>query len=50
MKKLAIFLIPFMVSIPAFTQDKSSFTKHFSLIKHSGACIAYPINSLVIGV
>jgi len=36
MKKLAIFLIPFIVSIPAFTQDKSSFTKHFSLIKHTG--------------
>jgi hypothetical protein len=36
MKKLAIFLIPLIVSIPAFTQDKSSFTKHFSLIKHSG--------------
>ena len=36
MKKLAIFLIPLIVSIPAFAQDKSSFTKHFSLIKHPG--------------
>ncbi len=35
MKKLVIFLILFIVSIPAFAQDKSLFIENFSLIKHS---------------
>ena len=37
MKKLVIFLIPLIVSIPAFAKEKSSFTENFSLIKYSGA-------------
>jgi hypothetical protein len=37
MKKLAIFLILFIFSMPAFAQDKSSFTENFSLIRDSGA-------------
>lgn len=36
MKKIMIFLIPLVVSIPAFAQDESSFTKQFSLIKRPG--------------
>ncbi len=36
MKKLAILLIPLIVSIPVFAQDQSSFTKQFSLIKRPG--------------
>ena len=35
MKKLVIFLIPLIVSIPAFAQDKSLFTGNFSLVKRS---------------
>lgn len=37
MKKLVIFLIPLIVSIPAFAKEKSSFTENFSLVKYSGA-------------
>jgi len=36
MKKLVFFLIPLIVSIPAFAQDKSLFTENFSLVKYSG--------------
>ncbi len=36
MKKLVIFLILFIVSIPAFAQDKSLFIENFSLVKNSG--------------
>jgi len=37
MKKLVIFLILFIFSMPAFAQDESSFTESFSLIRDSGA-------------
>lgn len=37
MKKLVIFLILFIFSMPAFAQGESSFTENFSLIKDSGA-------------
>lgn len=37
MKKLIIFLIPLIVSIPAFAKEKSSFTENFSLIKDPGS-------------
>jgi hypothetical protein len=37
MKKLIIFLIPLIVSIPVFAKEKSSFTENFSLIKYSEA-------------
>ena len=54
LKKLVIFLIPFIVSIPAFAQDKSLFPENFSLIKHSrdniqsffNLDIASPVNHL----
>ncbi len=36
MKKLVIFLIPLIVSIPTFAKEKSSFTENFSLVKYSG--------------
>lgn len=36
MKKLIIFLIPLIVSIPAFAQDESLLAENFSLIKDSG--------------
>ncbi len=35
MKKMVIFLIPFIVTIPAFAEDKPLFTENFSLVKHS---------------
>lgn len=37
MKKLVIFLIPLIVSIPAFAKEKSSFTENFSLVKNPGS-------------
>jgi len=37
MKKLVIFLILFIFSMPAFAQNESSFAESFSLIKDSGA-------------
>lgn len=37
MKKLVIFLILFIFSMPAFTQGESSFTENFSLIRDQGA-------------
>ena len=37
MKKLVIFLILFIFSMPAFAQDESSFTENFSLKRDSGA-------------
>ncbi len=37
MKKLVIFLIPLIVSIPAFAKEKSSFTENFSLVKDPGS-------------
>ena len=37
MKKLVIFLIFFIFSMPAFAQDESLFTENFSLIRDSGA-------------
>lgn len=37
MKKLVIFLIPLVISISAFCQDKSSFTGNFSLVRYSDA-------------
>jgi hypothetical protein len=37
MKKLVIFLILFIFSMPAFAQNESSFTESFSLIRDSGA-------------
>lgn len=37
MKKLVIFLILFVFSVPTFAQDESSFTEGFSLIRDSGA-------------
>ena len=37
MKKLVIFLILFIFSMPAFAQDESLFTGNFSLIRNSGA-------------
>ncbi|MBA7679099.1 hypothetical protein ES703_87382 [subsurface metagenome] len=37
MKKLVIFLILFIFSMPAFAQNDSSFTENFSLIKDQGA-------------
>jgi hypothetical protein len=54
MKKLIIFLILFIVPIPAFTQDKSLLQDNFSLIKHSrdnipsffNLDIASPVNHL----
>ncbi len=54
MKKLVIFLILFIVSIPAFAQDKSLFIENFSLIKYSrnniqrffNPDIASPVNHL----
>ena len=54
MKKLIIFLIIFIASIPAFAQDKSLLPENFSLIKHSrdniqsffNLDIASPVNYL----
>lgn len=54
MKKLAIFLILFIFSMPAFAQDESLFTENFSLVRDSGANsnaffnsnIQYPSNYL----
>jgi len=37
MKKLVIFLIPLIVSIPTFAQDESLLPENFSLVKYSGA-------------
>lgn len=37
LKKLVIFLIPLIVSIPAFAKEKSSFTENFSLVKDLGS-------------
>jgi len=37
MKKLVIFLILFILSMPAFAQNELSFTENFSLIKNSGS-------------
>jgi len=37
MKKLVIFLILFIFTMPAFAQGESSFTENFSLIRDSGA-------------
>jgi hypothetical protein len=37
MKKLVVFLILFIVSIPAFAQDESLFAENFSLIKDPGS-------------
>jgi hypothetical protein len=36
MKKLVIFLIPLIVSIPAFCEDKIIITENFSFVKNSG--------------
>ena len=54
MKKLIIFLIPLIVSIPAFAQDKSLLSGNFSLVKYSrdniqsffNLDIASPVNHL----
>lgn len=54
MKKLVIFLIPLIVSIPAFCEDKIIITENFSLVKYSGNSnhssfnldIASPVNHL----
>ncbi len=58
MKKLVIFLLLFIFSVPTFAQGESSFTENFSLIRDSGADnhgffnsnILYPDNYLFFAV